>query len=123
MPESVHVAPCFDPTASMSTAVVLFSRDLRVHDNPALAAAAARFDEIVPLFVLDDRLLGSANRSAFLLEALADLRAALGGRLVVRRGDVVAETLATPPRCRLRRRRLERLRAQPGAAAGRARSS
>ena len=81
----------------MSTAVVLFSRDLRVHDNPALAAAAARFDKIVPLFVLDDRLLGSANRSAFLIEALGDLRAALGGRLVVRRGDVVAETLAIRP--------------------------
>jgi len=81
----------------MSTAVVLFSRDLRVHDNPALVAAAARFDEIVPLFVLDERLLESANRSAFLLEALADLRAALGGRLVVRRGDVVAETLALRP--------------------------
>ncbi len=81
----------------MSTAVVLFSRDLRVHDNPALAAAAARFDEIVPLFVLDDGLLGSANRSAFLIEALADLRASLGGKLVVRRGDVVAETLAIGP--------------------------
>ena len=81
----------------MSTAVVLFSRDLRVHDNPALAAAAAQFDEIVPLFVLEERLLGSANRSAFLLETLGDLRASLGGRLVVRRGDVVAETLAIRP--------------------------
>jgi deoxyribodipyrimidine photo-lyase len=81
----------------MRTAVVLFGRDLRVHDNPALAAAATRFDEIVPLFVLDERLLGSANRSAFLIEALADLRAALGGKLVVRRGEVVAETLAIGP--------------------------
>ena len=81
----------------MSTAVVLFSRDLRVHDNPALAAAAAQFDEIVPLFVLEERLLESANRSAFLLETLGDLRASLGGRLVVRRGDVVAETLAIRP--------------------------
>ena len=81
----------------MSTAVVLFSRDLRVHDNPALAAAAAQFDEIVPLFVLEERLLGSANRSAFLLETLGDLRDSLGGRLVVRRGDVVAETLAIRP--------------------------
>ena len=81
----------------MSTAVVLFTRDLRVRDNPALAAAAARFDEIVPLFVLEERLLGSPNRNAFLLEALADLRAALGGRLVVRRGDVVVETLAIRP--------------------------
>ena len=81
----------------MSTAVVLFTRDLRVRDNPALAAAGTRFDEIVPLFVLEERLLGSPNRNAFLLEALADLRAALGGRLVVRHGDVVAETLAIRP--------------------------
>ena len=77
----------------MSVGVVLFSRDLRVHDNPALAAATERFEEIVPLFVLDDRLLGSANRTAFLLEALADLRQSLGGKLVVRHGDLVAEIL------------------------------
>lgn len=77
----------------MGIGVVLFSRDLRVHDNPALAAATERFEEVVPLFVLDDRLLGSANRTAFLLEALADLRKSLGGKLVVRRGDVAAEIL------------------------------
>ncbi len=77
----------------MGIGVVLFSRDLRVHDNPALAAATERFEEIVPLFVLDDRLLGSANRTAFLLESLADLRKSLGGKLVVRRGDVAAEIL------------------------------
>ena len=77
----------------MAIGVVLFSRDLRVHDNPALAAAAERFEQVVPLFVLDDRLLGSANRTAFLLEALADLRKSLGGKLVVRRGNAVAEIL------------------------------
>jgi deoxyribodipyrimidine photo-lyase len=73
---------------------MLFTRDLRVHDNPALEAATRTEADVVPLFVLDDRLLGSPNRTAFLLEALADLRVALGGRLVVRRGDpraVVAE--------------------------------
>ena len=77
----------------MGIGVVLFTRDLRAHDNPALAAATGRFEEVVPLFVLDDRLLGSANRTAFLLEALADLRQSLGGKLVVRHGDVVAEVL------------------------------
>ena len=73
--------------------VVLFSRDLRAHDNPALAAAAERFEQVVPLFVLDEGLLGSTNRTAFLLEALADLRTSLGGKLVVRRGDVIEEIL------------------------------
>src|SRR3954451_11966145 len=81
----------------MSRAIVLFTRDLRVHDHPALAAAAEG-GPVVPLFVLDDRLTRwSANRTAFLLDALKDLRAQFGRRgapLVVRRGDPVGETLA-----------------------------
>ena len=65
--------------------LVLFNRDLRVHDHPALAAAA-KAERTVPLFVFDERLLGSRfaapNRVAFMLEALHDLdeRAAQGGR-------------------------------------------
>jgi deoxyribodipyrimidine photo-lyase len=83
------------------TAVVLFTRDLRVHDQPALAEAAAAAERVVPLFVLDDGILGSGfarpNRVRFLLDSLADLRRSLrdlGGTLVVRRGEVVAETMA-----------------------------
>ncbi|MGH2379461.1 MAG: deoxyribodipyrimidine photo-lyase [Thermoanaerobaculia bacterium] len=82
------------------TAVVLFTRDLRVRDHPALASAVRAHREVVPLFVLDDRILAgrfaSPNRVAFLLDALGDLRDSLrrrGGDLVVRRGDVVEETL------------------------------
>src|SRR5688500_14148057 len=80
------------------TVVVLFTRDLRVHDHPALAAAAASAERVVPLFVLDDAVLaafGAPNRVAFLLDALGDLADSLrrrGGALVVRRGNVVAET-------------------------------
>ena len=83
----------------VSTVVVLFTRDLRVHDHPALHAATERGDHVVPVFVLDDRLLarfGAPNRVAFLLGALADLRRSLaerGSGLVVRRGDTVAEVL------------------------------
>ena len=79
--------------------VVLFTRDLRVHDQPAFAAAAERCDRVLPLFVLDERLLGSfgaANRVAFLLESLRGLRGSLearAGGLAIRRGDVVAETV------------------------------
>jgi deoxyribodipyrimidine photo-lyase len=79
------------------TGVVLFTRDLRVQDNAALARATRECDTVVPLFVLDDRLLTSANRVAFLLESLADLRASLGGALVVRRGDVTAEIARFEP--------------------------
>lgn len=81
----------------MKTAVVLFTRDLRVHDNPALAAACSAAERVVPLFVLDPRLGDlSANRARFLHEALADLRGTLkdkGGDLVIREGDPVAETI------------------------------
>ena len=81
------------------TTVVLLTRDLRVHDQPALHAAAERGERGLPLFVLDDRLLarfGAPNRVAFLLDALADLRRSLeerGAGLAIRRGDTVAETV------------------------------
>jgi len=81
-------------------AIVLFTRDLRVHDHPALAAAAEAAEHVTPLFVLDDGILGThaarPNRVAFLRDALDDLDRSLrtlGSALVVRRGDVVAETV------------------------------
>ncbi len=83
----------------MRTAIVLFTRDLRVHDHPALRAAGNEFDVIVPLFVLDDVLVerfGAPNRLKFLFESLHDLRDALaqrGAPLVVRRGETVAEVM------------------------------
>ena len=61
----------------MSTAVVWFRRDLRLHDHPPLVAALREHDEVVPLFVLDDRLVHgrfpSANRTQYLLECLQAL--------------------------------------------------
>ena len=72
--------------------VVLFTRDLRVHDHPSLLEAVRTSDEVVPLFVVDATLLEvSPNRARFLLEGLIDLDRSLaqrGGRLVVRHGDV-----------------------------------
>jgi deoxyribodipyrimidine photo-lyase len=80
------------------TAVVVFTRDLRVHDNPALTAAADSADAVVPLFVLDEGILTSdynrPNRATFLAESLADLDRSLrrrGAALVIRRGAVVDE--------------------------------
>jgi deoxyribodipyrimidine photo-lyase len=80
------------------TAVALFTADLRVHDNPVLYGAHAAAGQVVPLFVLDTGIAAcgfpAPNRSAFLAGCLADLDASLrsrGGRLVVRRGEVVEE--------------------------------
>jgi deoxyribodipyrimidine photo-lyase len=78
--------------------LVLFTRDLRVHDHPALAASTGGEDEVVPLFVLDPALLGrSPNRDRFLRECLEDLDGQLrrlGGRLIVRSGDAAREAAA-----------------------------
>ncbi|MGI8623576.1 MAG: cryptochrome/photolyase family protein [Solirubrobacteraceae bacterium] len=75
------------------TAVVWFRRDLRVHDHPPLVAALREHERVVPLFVLDPRLIGgrfrSANRTQYLLDCLRALDGELrgrGGRLVVRVG-------------------------------------
>ena len=81
----------------MSVAIVLFTRDLRVHHHAALTAATREHERVVPLFVLDEVLLrdaGTPNRMAFLLDSLRALRASLrelGGDLVIRRGDVGME--------------------------------
>jgi deoxyribodipyrimidine photo-lyase len=46
----------------MDTAIVVFTRDLRLHDNPALHQACARARQVVPLFVLDPAIAAPANR-------------------------------------------------------------
>jgi deoxyribodipyrimidine photo-lyase len=73
------------------TALVWLTRDLRVHDHPALRAALKHSDRVVPVFCFDDRLLAgrhaSGPRTQFLLECLADLERSLrdrGSGLVVR---------------------------------------
>ncbi len=72
-----------------------FRRDLRLADNTALAAAVARTDgDVIPVFVLDPRLLGGRDvapaRVAFMFGCLRDLDTSLrrrGSRLIVRAGD------------------------------------
>jgi deoxyribodipyrimidine photo-lyase len=89
-----------------TTALVWLRRDLRVHDNPALTAAHRECDRVVPVFVLDPRLLGgrfpSPNRAWFLHGCLAELRAALrerGADLVIREGRPEDELPALAREC------------------------
>jgi len=74
------------------TAVVWFRRDLRVRDQPVLLAAAQAAPRALALFVLDEALLAPAGavRRTFLYRNLRALDTALGGRLVVVRGDPAA---------------------------------
>ncbi|MCU0505796.1 MAG: DNA photolyase family protein [Chloroflexi bacterium] len=77
----------------MTVTLLWLRRDLRLRDHPALAAALGRGGSVVPVFVLDPRLVGgprsSANRTWFLLESLREVAAGLAARgapLVVRTG-------------------------------------
>jgi deoxyribodipyrimidine photo-lyase len=73
----------------VSTSVLWFRRDLRLHDHPALLAAADAGTEVLGVFVLDDALWAASGepRRAFLAGCLADLGRRMGGRLVVVRGE------------------------------------
>jgi len=84
----------------VQTSLVIFTRDLRIQDNPALVAAASA-SAVVPAFVLDEEIISRfrthASRLAFLTESLADLDEGLrqrGGTLVIRRGRWPAAVLA-----------------------------
>ncbi len=68
----------------MKTAVVLFTRDLRVHDNPALAAAHRTGARVVSLFVRDPAIRAPARRLELLERLLGDVPG-----LIVERGDPV----------------------------------
>ena len=75
------------------TALLWYRRDFRLHDHPALNAALAAADRVLPVFVLDPGLLAgrwpAPNRVWFMLGALAALRDSLeerGASLVVLRG-------------------------------------
>ena len=71
----------------MQRALVWFRRDLRVRDNPALAAAAAAAGQVLPVYILDEAT-GAAGRW-WLHHSLRALRESLARRglpLALRRG-------------------------------------
>lgn len=80
-------------------AIVWFRHDLRIHDNEALTTALRMAEEIIPIYIFDERVfLGETRfgfpktgkfRAQFILESVEDLRSniqKLGGELVVRIG-------------------------------------
>jgi deoxyribodipyrimidine photo-lyase len=79
----------------VSTTILLFRQDLRLHDHPALTAAAQR-GAVIPVFVLDDEVcgdwsMGGASRW-WLKQSLLNLGSTIsqsGGELILRRGDTV----------------------------------
>jgi len=95
--------------SSGAPALVWFRQDLRLSDNPALAAALERGQPVVPVYVWAPEEEGAwppgAASKWWLHRSLSDLRAALeqlGSRLTIRRGpteealsSLAAETGAT----------------------------
>ena len=74
----------------MTSTVLWLRRDLRLHDHPALLAAAqdAGGSGVLPLFVLDPALLDPAgpSRTAWLFRSLRAWSDSADGALVVRTG-------------------------------------
>jgi deoxyribodipyrimidine photo-lyase len=77
---------------AVETALVLFTRDLRVHDNPALAAAHREAGRVVHLFVRDPSFPAPPRRLAFLDRLLAGIP-----ELQVAHGDPVEEVARFAP--------------------------
>lgn len=69
-----------------TTSILWLRRDLRLHDLPALTAAAEDGD-VLPVFILDERLLAESSvRTTCLLRALRSAQGAYDGHIVVREG-------------------------------------
>jgi len=83
----------------MKRSIVWFRNDLRLHDNEALLDAIKDNDEIIPVYIFDDRIFEGitsfgmpktgAHRLRFINESVIDLRnnlRALGSELYIRYG-------------------------------------
>ncbi len=75
----------------MKRNIFWFRRDLRLADNPALLAAIEGSDEIIPVFILDEKLIKQTGtkRLAYLANSLRALDESLENRLHVMVGDQV----------------------------------
>jgi deoxyribodipyrimidine photo-lyase len=80
-------------------AIVWFRQDLRLHDNEALATALRMAEEIIPVFIFDERVFFGTTRfgfpkvgkfrAKFILESVADLQKNIeniGGGLIIHVG-------------------------------------
>tara|TARA_B110000046_G_scaffold29074_1_gene30357 strand:+ start:34591 stop:35994 length:1404 start_codon:yes stop_codon:yes gene_type:complete len=89
----------------MSTAIIWFRKDLRVHDHEALVKALNNHDTVIPFYCFEETEFKTTSfgfektgafRAQFLIESVANLREnlqQLGSDLVIRQGNT-AEQLA-----------------------------
>lgn len=85
--------------ANHRRAIIWFRQDLRLHDNEALVDALAHADEVIPVYVFDERVFKGKTkfgfpktdkfRAKFIIECVQELRHSLeelGSQLLVRIG-------------------------------------
>jgi deoxyribodipyrimidine photo-lyase len=89
----------------MSTAIVWFRKELRIHDNEALVKALQHHDKVIPFYCFEETEFGTTSfgfektgafRAQFLIESIQNLKGNLekvGSDLVVRKGNT-AEQIA-----------------------------
>jgi len=90
----------YNELMSSKTCTLVFTRDLRLHDNKAVQVALDNFEFVVPVFTFDNELLASmktsGNRISYLCECLIDLKENLnniGSELYIRQGNWQDEVL------------------------------
>ncbi len=73
----------------MRRSIIWFRRDLRISDHPALNAAIASADEIIPVFILDpnQNKQSGGKRLAYMSQSLRELDRTLGNSLHAMVGD------------------------------------
>ncbi|MFZ2897467.1 MAG: DASH family cryptochrome [Saprospiraceae bacterium] len=95
-------------------AIVWFRNDLRLHDNEALAEALKNAEEVIPVFVFDERIFKGHTRwfgfpktgkyrARFILESVRDLREqlrAMGSELYIRVGKPEEELFQIARECK-----------------------
>ncbi len=83
-----YPSPAYNGTM---THILWFRQDLRLHDNPALIAAAKSGANILPIFILDDDNAGTWKKGGasrwWLHHSLDALNQSLGGKLRFFKGD------------------------------------
>lgn len=83
----------------MSTALIWFKKDLRLHDNQAVIEAFKNYDQVIPFYCFEEQDFGKTSygysktysfRAQFLIESVSDLRKNLrniGSDLIIRQGS------------------------------------
>ena len=81
---------------SVNRSIFWFRNNLRIHDNPAFTKALGESDEVIPVYLFEDREWIQSNpkrinhfRGKFILQSLQCLQDSLesmGGNLILRRG-------------------------------------